>query len=55
MSYICVSCGEKVKEVCGDGYCRKCHVSLSFEDCVSGKWVEERVAAIGTPEWRRKT
>ena len=26
-------------EVCGDGYCRECHVSLSFEDCVNGTWV----------------
>lgn len=32
----CSNCNKNVKEVCLDGYCRKCHVSLSFEDCVSG-------------------
>lgn len=32
----------KEEDVCGDGYCRDCHVSLSFEDCVSGTWVARR-------------
>jgi len=36
---ICCSCNKEVNEVCGDGFCRECHVSLSFEDCVNGTWV----------------
>ena len=36
--FTCINCGRKVKEVCPGGYCRKCHVSLSFEDCCDGTW-----------------
>lgn len=35
----CEQCGRVADELCADGYCRDCHVSLSFEDCVSGEWV----------------
>lgn len=35
----CVSCSQEVEEVCGDGFCRDCHVDLSFEDCCDGTWV----------------
>lgn len=38
----CVNCGKRVKEVCGDGYCRACHKSLSFEDCVDGTWLANK-------------
>jgi len=31
----CVNCGEWVTEVCGDGYCRNCHKSCSWEDCLT--------------------
>ncbi len=31
----CTHCGRKVREVCGDGYCRACHVTCSWEDCVT--------------------
>ncbi len=31
----CKNCNEEVDDVCGDGFCRKCHVSVSWEDCVS--------------------
>ena len=30
----CRGCGEQVEEVCRGEYCRKCHVSLTFEDCI---------------------
>ena len=43
---ICQDCGREVDEVCGDGYCRNCHVSLSFEDCVDGTWVAKRMMAM---------
>jgi len=45
----CVNCGALDVEVCWDGYCRQCHVSLSFEDCVSGRWNYEQRAAAGLP------
>lgn len=32
----CVKCGREVAEVCGGGYCRDCHVSVSWEDCITG-------------------
>ena len=32
----CDNCGEEVDEVCGGGYCRKWHVSCSWEDCITG-------------------
>ncbi|GAG00098.1 unnamed protein product [marine sediment metagenome] len=34
----CASCEREVDEVCQDGFCRRCHVSLSFEDCCDGTW-----------------
>jgi hypothetical protein len=33
---VCVNCGKRSSERCNDDYCRDCHVSLSFDDCVSG-------------------
>ena len=44
----CVNCGElnDPKDVCGDDYCRNCHVSLSFEDCVSGAWAKRTTDSI---------
>jgi len=39
MEEICAACNEEKEEVCGDGYCRECHVSLSFDDCVNGTWL----------------
>lgn len=36
-------------DVCGDGYCRDCHRSLSFEDCVSGRWFDEQRRRAGLP------
>ncbi len=47
MSPTCVNCGKEVKEVCGDGYCRACHVSVSFEDCVNGTWVAKNMMKVG--------
>ena len=44
----CEKCGElnNPDDVCGDGFCRDCHISLSFEDCVSGDWVRRRADSI---------
>lgn len=36
-------------DVCPDGYCRECHVSLSFEACCDGSWVREKRRAGGLP------
>ena len=54
MSPVCVNCGKKVKEVCGDGYCRECHVSLSFEDCVNGTWAARSNMRLGFTRKRMK-
>jgi len=42
-----------VDERCGDGYCRACHISLSFDDCVSGAWVDEQRREAGLPAMER--
>ena len=34
----CESCKKEVSEVCRDGFCRKCHVDLTFEDCCDKTW-----------------
>lgn len=31
----CVKCEKTVEEVCGGGYCPDCHISLSWEDCIT--------------------
>lgn len=46
---VCYKCGQPAAEVCGDGYCRDCHVSLSFEDCVSDRYVNAIRAEAGLP------
>lgn len=37
------------EEMCGDHFCRDCHKSLSFEDCMSGLWVDQQRIAGGLP------
>jgi hypothetical protein len=37
----CVNCHREVADVCGDGYCRDCHVSITFEDCIKGTWLKK--------------
>lgn len=37
------------EDLCGDLTCRDCHKSLTFEDCVSGRWVDRQRAAAGLP------
>ena len=46
----CVNCGKEVDEVCGDGFCRDCHVSISWEDCVSGAWVKRNMERMGVKD-----
>lgn len=36
--------------VCQDGYCRACHKSINFDDCVSGEWARRVRAAAGLDE-----
>lgn len=43
----CTSCEKEVEEVCGDGFCRECHVDLSFEDCCDGTWLAKQNLAKG--------
>lgn len=43
----CVDCGKEADEVCGDGFCRGCHVDLSFEDCCDGTWLARQNLAKG--------
>lgn len=31
----CKSCNKKVNIVCKDGFCRNCHKTCSFNDCVT--------------------
>ena len=38
------SCGKEVDEVCGDGFCRDCHKSISWESCLNGTWRTEHLA-----------
>ncbi len=45
----CSSCNTAQPEVCQDGYCRPCHVSLTFEDCVSGAWAARQQRAEKRP------
>ena len=40
---------EHEEDLCGDLACRDCHKSLSFEDCTSGRWVDEQRRAYGLP------
>lgn len=42
----CLGCGE-TKECCQDFYCRECHKSLGFDECVDGSWVAEQRRAAG--------
>lgn len=41
------SCKREVTEVCQDGFCRDCHVDISWEDCVDGTWLAQQNLAKG--------
>jgi hypothetical protein len=41
--HVCMDCGETAAELCQDGYCRACHVSLSFDDCTDGTWAVDKL------------
>lgn len=45
----CYQCGKEGVEVCQDGYCRDCHVSIDFDDCTSGTDSARRLLASGHP------
>lgn len=34
----CELCNQESEELCNDLVCRACHVSISFDDCVSGTY-----------------
>lgn len=40
-------CNKPAEELCNDGVCRGCHVSLSFEDCVDGTWSAAMARRLG--------
>jgi hypothetical protein len=46
----CLICDNEVEEVCPDGVCRDCHVSVSWEDCCSGEDFRRRMRANGHSE-----
>lgn len=46
-SGVCEDCEKLVEERCNDGYCRACHVSLSFESCVDESWADDLYAGTG--------
>lgn len=42
----CLMCDAKNVECCIDGNCRRCHVSLTWEECLDGTWsARQRVRA----------
>jgi len=45
----CVICGKETEELCPDGVCRDCHVSVSFEDCCDGTWNAKMALRDGVP------
>lgn len=45
----CNICSKRVAEVCGDGVCRDCHKSLTFEACCDGSWIKKFREALGEP------
>lgn len=42
----CDGCSKVVVDRCGDDRCPDCHISLTWDDCVSGAWTK-RVRAAG--------
>ena len=37
------------RDLCQDGYCRACHVTIGFEECCDGSWVAAQRQAAGIP------
>jgi hypothetical protein len=46
---LCYLCRREVEERCGDGVCRDCHKSLTFEECCDGSWTKDLRARAGLP------
>ena len=50
----CNGCGKEKKELCSDGYCRKCHVSISFEDCINKTFEAKKLLSSFPRCWVKK-
>jgi hypothetical protein len=46
----CNICDKPAEELCQDGVCRRCHVSLSFEDCTDGTFSAAASRRLGRSE-----
>ncbi len=55
----CKNCNEEVDNVCRDGFCRECHVSITWDECVSrtfeARLCLEQYRKIGIPEKEART
>ena len=43
----CEICNTEVDEVCGDGVCKECHVSVSWEDCITKTFQAKTLLHMG--------
>lgn len=50
----CELCSVHVEDRCGDGVCRACHKSLTFESCLDGSWIEGVYRECGIPSPRQR-
>ena len=48
----CQNCNAIAEEICPDGYCRACHVDLSFEECNDGTWSAQILLDSGSDPGR---
>ena len=46
----CEICNTEVDEVCGDGVCKYCHTTISWEDCITGTFTAKVLLAEGIPK-----
>jgi len=46
---ICTICGREAEELCPDGVCRACHVSVSWDDCNNKTWDARLSLQAGVP------
>jgi hypothetical protein len=45
----CFNCGKDAEEVCPDGACKPCHVSVTWEDCLTKTFNARKALAEGHP------
>jgi len=44
---VCDNCHQEVDKTCPDGFCKNCHVSVTWEDCITRTFEAKNLLNMG--------